>query len=108
MDWQTTANTLRIGSDIGSGGGTARDVQLIRGGTVKATLGANTTDHAQPVKAAAYTVAALPAAATVGAYSIAAVSDADTPVVGSTVTGGGSAKALVCSNGTNWLVIAVL
>jgi hypothetical protein len=108
LDWQTTTNTLRIGSDIGSAGGTARDVQLIRGGSVKATLGASTTDHAQPVKAAVYTVATLPAAATVGAYSIAAVSDADTPVVGSTVTGGGSAKALVCSNGTNWLVIAVL
>jgi hypothetical protein len=108
LDWQTTSNTLRIGSDIGSGGGTARDVQLIRGGTVKATLGANTTDHAQPVKAAAYTVATLPAAATVGAYSIAAVSDATSPTVGSTVTGGGSAKALVCSNGTAWLVIAVL
>jgi hypothetical protein len=108
FDWRTTSNTLRIGTDIGSGGGTARDVQLIRGGVVKQTLGANTTDHAQPVKAAVYTVATLPAAATVGAYSIAAVSDADTPVVGSTVTGGGSAKALVCSNGTAWLVIAVL
>jgi hypothetical protein len=92
----------------GSGGGTARDLVLGRDSTAKLTLGANTTDHAQPVKAAAYTVATLPAAATVGAYSIAAVSDADTPVVGSTVTGGGSAKALVCSNGTNWLVIAVL
>lgn len=108
FDWQTTSNTLRIGSDVGSGGGTARDVQHIRGGVVKLTLGANTTDHAQPVKAAVYTVATLPAAGTAGAYSIAAVSDADSPSVGATVTGGGSTKALVCSDGTNWKVIAVL
>lgn len=38
LDWSTTANTVRIGSAVGSGGGTARDVHLIRGGTVKASL----------------------------------------------------------------------
>lgn len=42
IDWQTTANTLRIGSAVGASGGTARDVQLIRGGTVRATINANT------------------------------------------------------------------
>lgn len=38
FDWQTTSNTLRIGSEVGSGGGTARDVQLVRGGSVKVSL----------------------------------------------------------------------
>lgn len=38
IDTITTANTVRIGSAVGSGGGTARDVHLIHGGTVKASL----------------------------------------------------------------------
>lgn len=38
IDTRTTANTVRIGSAVGSGGGTARDVHFIRGGTVKASL----------------------------------------------------------------------
>lgn len=108
LDWQTTANVARIGSDVGSGGGTARDVQLIRGGVVKSTLGANTTDHEQPVKLKSYTVSGLPSAATCGAGAMAAVSDADTPVVGSAVAGGGSDKVLVCSDGTDWVIIAIL
>lgn len=40
IDWQTTANTLRVGSDVGSAGGTARDVALIHGGTEKARIAA--------------------------------------------------------------------
>lgn len=42
IDWITTTNTLRIGSDVGSGGGTARDVQIIRGGTTRVTIKGNT------------------------------------------------------------------
>lgn len=38
FDWQTVPNILRIGSDVGSGGGTARDVSLVRGGVEKACL----------------------------------------------------------------------
>ena len=40
LDWQTTTNTLRIGSDIGSGGGTARAMNLITGGVTRIALGA--------------------------------------------------------------------
>jgi hypothetical protein len=38
MDWQTTTDVLRIGSDKGSGGGSNREVRFIMGGTAKITL----------------------------------------------------------------------
>lgn len=38
IDWQTTPNILRIGSDKGSGGGSSREVRVIMGGTAKITL----------------------------------------------------------------------
>jgi hypothetical protein len=52
----------------------------------------------------AYTVATLPTPAT---GMMARVTDATAPVVGSTVTGGGAAYALVNYNGANWTVIGV-
>jgi hypothetical protein len=103
-DWKTTANTLRIGSDVGSGGGTARDVQLVRGGTVKETIGSNTTDDAQPRKLPSYIVSGLPSASTCGAGSCAFVTDATVTTVYTTVAGGGSNKVLVISDGTNWII----
>lgn len=51
-----------------------------------------------------YTVATLPSAATVGAYSFATVSDALAPTYGATVVGGGAVKSLVMSDGTAWKV----
>lgn len=41
LDWQTTANTLRIGTDVGSGGGTSRAMSLITGGTARINIGAS-------------------------------------------------------------------
>jgi hypothetical protein len=38
FDWQTSSNTLRLGSDKGAVGGSARDVTLIRGGTAMFSL----------------------------------------------------------------------
>jgi hypothetical protein len=38
IDWKTTTNTLRIGTDKGSGGGSNRPLQIIMGGVVKITL----------------------------------------------------------------------
>ncbi len=49
-------------------------------------------------------VASLPAAATAGAGARGFVTDALTPVYGSTVTGGGAVKVPVYSDGTNWIV----
>jgi hypothetical protein len=40
--------------------------------------------------------------------TIAYVNDADTPVIGSAVVGGASAKCLVCYNGTAWIVTSLL
>lgn len=54
--------------------------------------------------ATAYTVATLPSS-TVG--TLARVTDANAPSVGSTVAGGGAAAALCWYNGTNWTVIGV-
>lgn len=42
FDWTTTPNVLTIGSQIGGGGGTARDVVLVTGGTAALTLKATT------------------------------------------------------------------
>jgi len=55
--------------------------------------------------AKALTVATLPGTPATG--MIARVTDALTPVVGSTVTAGGSAQALVWYNGANWTVTGV-
>jgi hypothetical protein len=59
---------------------------------------------AEAVTATPNTVAAL----TGGEGTIAYVNDADTPVIGSAVVGGGSAKCLVCYNGTSWIVTSLL
>ena len=104
FDWQTTGNTLLIGSQVGSGGGTVRDVQLVRGGATKITVGANTTTHAQPVKLPNYTVSGLPSASTCGAGSMAFVTDATSTTGYTSVAGGGSNKVLVVSDGTNWII----
>jgi len=53
----------------------------------------------------ALTVATLPSTPLTG--MMARVTDATTPVVGSTVTGGGAAAALCWYNGINWTVIGV-
>ncbi len=59
------------------------------------------------VQLTAATVGTLPAAAS-NAYLSAPVSDASAPTLQTTVAAGGSAKAVVRSNGTNWIVVEVL
>ena len=54
--------------------------------------------------ASASTVAVLPTPST---GMVARVSDATSPAIGSTVTGGGAAAALVWYNGSNWTVIGI-
>lgn len=41
FDWQTTANTLRIGTEKGSGGGTARDAVLVTDATERVRVDIN-------------------------------------------------------------------
>lgn len=61
----------------------------------------------QLVQTTALTVATLPAAASwPGAEAY--VTDANAPAVGSAVASGGSAKVVVRSNGTSWIVTAII
>ena len=53
----------------------------------------------------AVAIASLPASPVLG--MVAAVTDANTPILGSTVAAGGAAKALVWYNGANWTVTGV-
>lgn len=61
----------------------------------------------QVIQTKALTVATLPAAAS-WAGAEAYVTDASGPTIGSAVAGGGSARAVVRSNGTNWIVTSII
>lgn len=92
---QTTAG-LSSAVEVNNGtAGTFRDIKLRR---LIATEGMQLT---------AATVGTLPAAAS-NIYLASVVTDASAPTVGATVASGGSAKAVVRSNGTNYIVTEVL
>ncbi|NBS71729.1 hypothetical protein EBT31_22870 [bacterium] len=99
LEW--SSNVFRIGTEKGSGGGTARTVEVHTDSVSRLAL--DTTGSVRVVTG--LTVATLPGTPTVG--MIARVTDATAPAVGSTVAGGGAAAALVWYNGTNWTVIGV-
>ncbi len=61
-------------------------------------------DFNGPVRVKSYTVGTLPAAS-LGIGMIACVTDANATTRLSVVAGGGSNKALVWSDGTNWLIV---
>lgn len=73
-------------------------------GTTAQTYATGLTIIGGTAKKTSYTVATLPAAATVGAGATAFVTDALTPVFGSAVTGGGAVGVPVYSDGSTWLV----
>lgn len=64
----------------------------------------NNIGGAATLRTAPFTVATLPAAATVGSGTQAFVSDATTPAYGSAVVGGGAVVVPVHSNGSAWIV----
>jgi hypothetical protein len=99
LEW--SSNVFRIGTEKGSGGGTARAVEVHTDSISRLAL--DTTGSVRVVTA--LTVATLPGTPAVG--MIARVTDATAPVVGMTVAGGGAAAALVWYNGTAWSVIGV-
>jgi hypothetical protein len=99
LEW--ASNVFRIGTEKGSGGGTARTVEVHTDSISRLAL--DTTGSVRVVTA--LTVATLPGTPAVG--MIARVTDATAPAVGSTVTGGGAAAALCWYNGANWSVIGV-
>lgn len=99
LEW--SGNVFNVGTEKGSGGGTARSMALQTDATDRLTL-----DTVGSVRVTTgLTVATLPAAPTVG--MIARVTDASAPTIGSTVAGGGAANALCWYNGTNWTVLGI-
>jgi hypothetical protein len=99
LEWDT--NVLKVGTEKGADGGTARDMELQTDGVTR--LKADTIGSLEV--ATALTVATLPSSPVVG--MLARVTDADAPTLGATVVGGESDNALVWYNGTNWTVIGV-
>jgi hypothetical protein len=95
------AGVCTFGTEKGSGGGTARPLELQTDSIAR--LACDTTGSVRVVTA--LTVATLPGTPAVG--MIARVTDATAPAVGITVTGGGAAAALVWYNGANWSVLGV-
>lgn len=99
LEW--SSNALKVGTEKGSGGGTARPMSLQTDATDRLTITAVGT----AVINTGFTVATLPGTPTTG--EIARVTDALAPAMGSTVVGGGAAFALVVYNGANWRVFAI-
>lgn len=99
LEW--SSNVFRIGTEKGSGGGTARTVEVHTDSIARLAL--DTTGSVRVVTA--LTVATLPGTPAVG--MVARVTDATAPAVGTTVAGGGAAAALCWYNGANWSVIGV-
>jgi len=96
-----SAAAVLIGTEKGSGGGTARALELQTDATSRLAL--DTVGSAQIVTA--LTVATLPGTPLTG--MMARVTDALAPAVGVTVASGGAAQALCWYNGANWTVIGV-
>jgi hypothetical protein len=96
-----SAAAVLIGTEKGSGGGTARALELQTDATSRLAL--DTVGSARIVTA--LTVATLPGTPLTG--MMARVTDALAPAVGVTVAAGGAAQALCWYNGANWTVIGV-
>jgi hypothetical protein len=99
LEW--SSNVFRIGTEKGSGGGTAQAVEVHTDSISRLAL--DTTGSVRIVTG--LTVATLPSSPTVG--MIARVTNALAPAVGATVAGGGAAAALCWYNGASWSVIGV-
>lgn len=105
MDWITTSNVAMIYTQKGSGGGTARVLQVNYGGTTTSAISVPITSGAvtfgQTIKLGTiYTVATLP---TGSEGMVSAVNDALAPTFLGTLTGGGTVHTPVYHNGTAWV-----
>ena len=114
LDWTSTSNVATIGTQVGSGGGTARPLAFSTNATERmriftsggVSIG-NTTDAGAgnlrvngTIKTGGYTVATLPTGV-VGTRTY--VTDALAPAYGVAVAGGGAVTIPVFYNGTNWI-----
>lgn len=105
----TNTGALRLGGT--SVGTVTETLQVTHSGVAVGDLSGNTQPGAELdvrgtlLLSTGVTVSGLPGTPVVG--MMARVTDADTPAVGSTVTGGGAAAALVWYNGSAWTVIGI-
>lgn len=105
----SAAGDIALRSNAGSGG-TVRvknggDTVITGGNVGIGTTTPSTALHVNgPARVGQYTVATLPSASTAGFGAIVFVSDANAVTPRSIVAGGGANKAMVWSDGANWLV----
>lgn len=97
------AQAIQWSSTASASGSTDLVISRIGAGILRAR---GASSAAACLSLATYTVATLPAAATVGAGAVAFVSDANATTARSTVAGGGSNFVMVMCDGTNWLIVA--
>lgn len=111
-DSNVAGATVTISSGLGTGTGTISTLVLASPIAVGSGTGAQTQTTGLTIiggsaKLVSYTVANLPAAATVGAGAMAYVTDSTATAItglGLAVVGSGSNKVMVISDGTNWIV----
>ncbi len=101
--------TFTVAAGTGTGTGTLSSLVLQSPVAVASGTGAQTPTTGLTIKGGcairpSYTVANLPAAATVGAGAMAWVTDANATTFLGTVAGGGANKVPVSCDGTNWLI----
>lgn len=111
-DTNTAGGSLTIASGLGTGTGALASLSLAS--PIAAASGTTAQTYAIGLKILVgtavltnYIVANLPAAATAGTGATAFVTDGSTTVIlglGQAVTGGGSNKVPVYSDGTNWII----
>lgn len=109
LEWDSTLNYGTNTPDVGIYRNAAGRLEINSGvtGTYRDLILRNLTASGGCIIPATFTEATLPTASS-NTYGITVVTDASAPSLGATVAGGGSAKATVQSDGTNWKVIAVL
>jgi hypothetical protein len=104
----TGVNDFTTNWQLSLRGGTSMSVALMVTAALNLGVGTNTPSTrlhvAGPVRHQVYSVATLPAAATVGAGTRAAVTDAMAASFGAVVSGGGATFSPVISDGTNWRI----
>lgn len=108
-DSNLIGSSITIQSGTGTGNATPSTLVLrspvaVASGTGAQTQATGLTITVGTAKLTAYTVTNLPAAATAGEGAMAFVTDATATTTYTTVSGGGSNKVLVISDGTNWII----
>lgn len=103
----TGTGQITVGGNLVFSGGNSITAQAGNNTLTVSGTGTGGVAFGSQASLRSYTVGTLPSASTSGAFSMAAVTNALAPVIGSQVVEGGAAKAAVMSNGTTWTVFAI-